>query len=49
MKNNERNKIFILIKLQTLSRDYQIPYQIDSIQVHQQIRHLQFQLNIKHG
>ena len=39
MKNNEQNKIFKLKNSQTISRYYQIPFEIDSIHMHQQIEH----------
>ena len=48
MKNNGNNKIFKLKNSQTISR-YQIPFQIDSIHVRQQIGHQQFHLYLKHG
>ena len=39
MKNNEQNKIFKLKNSQTILRYYQIPFEIDSIHMHQQIEH----------
>ena len=48
MKNIEQNKIFKLKISQTISRYYQIPFQIDSIYVHQQITHKTWLIGTQH-
>ena len=47
MKSIEQNKIFKLKISEAISR-YQIPFQVDSIYVHQQIRHKTWLIGIQH-